>query len=256
MKDVTIIVPVNLIDENTQGLFDAALESVAAANGKDTPIIVVGPKDVLDKLKAPEDFTAIRYAENEVEGLPAQVNAAVSVCDTKWFSVLEYDDTYTDIWFRNVDAYITKTPTDTIFIPLTEVYNYGEQLALGFVNQAPWASSFSEKMGYFDKDILLNFSEVNLTGALINREDYLEVGGLKESMKLFYWYEFLLRAAEKNKTIFVVPKVGYHHFLNRPNSFSGDGVKAFSQDEIDWWYSLAQSEYLFKKDRKKTYQER
>ena len=77
--------------------------------------------------------------------------------------------------------------------------------------------------------------------------------GLKESFKLTFWYEFLLRLTHNEKKAYVIPKLGYKHYVNRPQSLHMLMSKEMTQDESQWWYNLALEEYTYKKDRKKEY---
>lgn len=70
-------------------------------------------------------------------------------------------------------------------------------------------------------------------------------------MKLVFWYEFLLRALYKEKRIFVIPKIGYYHYVNREGSITSEYAKNMSVKEADWWIDLAAKEMYFPQDRKK-----
>ena len=98
-----------------------------------------------------------------------------------------------------------------------------------------------------------NFFDFYLTGGVFNTDDWSEIGGLKESMKITFWYEFLLRATDKGKKVYVIPKVGYNHYLGRKDSLLDIYQNTINLDESKWWFDLARKEYHFKEDRKKTY---
>ena len=140
------------------------------------------------------------------------------------------------------------------FFPLTEVIdiNMGP---VGFANEAVWASSFSEEIGYYDLQCLEDYLDFNTSGAIFKTDDFITLGLLKPSMKLSFWYEFLLRAAYKGKRMFVIPKIGYHHFIGRTESLSYQYGNNMSENEANWWLDLAKKEYFFPHDRNKTYQE-
>jgi hypothetical protein len=55
--------------------------------------------------------------------------------------------------------------------------------------------------------------------------------------------------------VFVIPKVGYFHLVNRNGSLADDYAKNMSDRESEFWVELARKEYLYKTDRKKTYEE-
>ena len=77
-------------------------------------------------------------------------------CETEYFSILEFDDEYSNIWFKNFDEYLKHYPDVDIFLPL--VVDTDEQgQFLGFTNEALWAMGFSEEQGYLDNNTLLRF---------------------------------------------------------------------------------------------------
>lgn len=246
-EDLTVIIPIDKIDDTTRPMFDKALASV----GENAKVMVVGPKAELDKLKD----TKLIFVENEDVNLPKQVNVAVAEVKTKYFTVLEYDDEFTKNWFNNVDKWSEANPGFFAYLPINEVFDYKKNNEpTGYLNEPVWASSFSEKLGYFDNDSLMNYASVNCTGGVFDKDAFVEIGGLKESMKLSFWYEMLLRANYKAKTIYVIPKVGLKHGVNRDGSLLDVYSKTMGPDEADWWLNLAREEYFFKKDRKKVYQ--
>ena len=121
-----------------------------------------------------------------------------------------------------------------------------------FANEAPWALEFSQGLGYIDFRSLANYYGVNITGGVFNRDDFNRIGGLKPSIQVAFNYEFLLRLTNKKLKVFVVPKEGYKHVIDRDNSLTDVCSTKFTQDEIDKWYALAQQEYLYEEDRKTT----
>ena len=56
------------------------------------------------------------------------------------------------------------------------------------------------------------------------------------------------------KKIYVVPKVGYIHSLNRKNSLSDIYTETISNEEADFWVECAKKEYMFKNDRNKKFE--
>ena len=95
----------------------------------------------------------------------------------------------------------------------------------------------------------------NVHGGVFKTEEFKALGGLKTSMKLSFWYEFLFRALYKQKQIFVIQRIGYYHRVNVPDSLTDEYTKTMSEKEADWWIELAKKEYFFPQDRKKTYEE-
>ena len=174
------------------------------------------------------------------------VNQAVG--DTKWFSILEYDDEYTDIWFKEFEEYEKYNPDVSVFLPLEDLID-PEGKFIGFGNEAPLASSFSNELGFIDNDCLQQFFDFYPTGAIFNTEDWKELGGLKPAIKLAFWYEFLLRFTYKGKKIMVIPKVGYKHLLGRAGSLMETYGKEVDEKESSWWIELAKKEQFYTEER-------
>lgn len=249
MKDITFIFPVFELnkEENLEG-FNEALKSL----GKSKNVIVVGSKEDLDLVKAKK----VTKVENTTGDLSYsnQVMLAVKEVKTEYFSVIEQDDTVVEKWYEYLSEYSTPEFEDVFaFLPLTEVTDNGE--IIGYANEAFWASSFSEKLGYLDISAMEDYLDFNVSGAVFKTHEFLALGGLKTSMKLTFWLEFILRALYKEKKMFVVPRVGYFHKANREGSLLDTYSKTMSDKEVEFWLDLAKKEYYFPQDRNKTYEE-
>ena len=265
MNKITTIIPLNKFDDEVKTMLEMAVKShLETSKNNPADLMFVGPKEVLDKVddffstsKDWEKYKDFQYLENEDAWFSTQINVAAKNVKTDYFAILECDDEFTPIWFDNVLKYIETGDDIAVYLPLTEVYDYQNKNAgpVGYVNEAVWASSFSEKLGYFDNECLQDYLLFNTTGGVFRTKDFLEVGGLKESMKLSFWYEFMLRAINKGKNIYVIPKVGYFHSVNREDSLATEYAQNMSDRESEFWVELARKEYLYKNDRKKTYEE-
>lgn len=264
MKDLTVIIPLYKFNNDAEKeLFTKSVNSFYEADkNNEATLMIVGPKDVLDEAKNYAKLKkSVVLLQNDETDFPSQINFAVDNCKTKYFSVLEFDDVYTPIWFDNVQKQIDMNLGISVFLPLTELLDYSKKTEekdeepVGYVNEAVWASSFSDNIGYLDLESLKVYMEFNTTGGIFNREDFISVGKLKSSMKLTFWYEYLLRAVNNGKKIYVIPKVGYRHHILRDDSLSDFYSKNMSTEEADFWVELAKKEYLFKKDRNKKYEE-
>lgn len=259
MKDLTIIIPVPKYSEKVGKLLNRALESCG-----DTNKILVGEgvTEFLENNSGKKDLKNLEViAMTQESSYQHNVNVAVDSVTTKYFSVLEYDDFYSNIWFDNVEKYI-EYDTENIsgFLPLTEIIEYNEQdensmSVIGYSNEAFWATSFSDEVGFLDIESLQNYLSFNASGAVFKTSDFISLGKLKESMKLVFWFEYLLRSLHEQKRLFVIPKVGYYHFVGREDSMTGEYSKTITEKEADWWVDLAKKEYFFKKDRNKVYEE-
>jgi hypothetical protein len=255
VKNLTIIIPVHVFDDTVNSLLEEAVDSVT----EQVPIIIAAPKKVLTKIQETDKVgkhEGIEFLQTKKEDFCSQVNAAVAACKTEYFTVLEYDDKFTPNFLKNVKLY-TETYKDVFgFLSLVEAVDYEHKDAgpIGYINEVFWASSFSEVLGYLDFDSVSNFLSINVTGAVFKTQEFIEIGGLKPSIKIAFWHEFLLRAIHKEKKLFVIPKVGYIHTINRPDSLSDINQKTVSAEEAEWWVELAQQEYYYVKDRNKTYE--
>lgn len=250
MKDLTVIVPVHEYNEEIGKLLDRAVDSfVATDTDKDTELLFIGPKSVITTLKDKYKGDNRTFVENEKSDFCNQINTAVDKC-RKYFSILEFDDVYTPNWFKNVKEYFKEDDSISVYLPLTEIVKFGkEDEPIGYVNEAALATSFSEKLGYLDLESLLSYMNFNTTGAVFKTSDFVEVGKLKTPIKLSFWYEFLLRAVRNDKKVYVIPKVGYIHTLDRDNSLTETYNKTMKPEEAEFWIELAQKDYLFKKTR-------
>ena len=123
MKDITVIIPIHDVEvENFETLLSVALKSIETQASKPEKIIVVhcscpGVGEWLNSY----DFGELDVTIFENDGdndFSSQINAAVDVVDTKWFSILEFDDEYSNIWFKNVSEYVEAYPEMGILLPL------------------------------------------------------------------------------------------------------------------------------------------
>ena len=253
MKELGIIIPMHEFGKENIELLKKAVASVP----ENTPICLSVPKGTkptqfnglsnVTLVPSTEDGTT--FADLVENGVKAFSNNP----DVKWFSILEFDDTYTPIWYNNAKKYIEFMPDTSVFMFLEDITDFNDNKYIGFGNEAAWASAFSNEIGFLDNDCLQNYFDFYLTGSIFNIKDWQEVGGLKPSIKITFWYEWLLRATNKNKSVYVIPKVGYNHKLGRKGSLVEIYKETVDQDETQWWFDLAKREYFFKEDRKKEY---
>ena len=252
MKELTVIIPLdNLETDGKKRLLVNAIKSI-----DDSEILIVGPKKAIEGLESldiQKDYKRlVNTGKNKTYA--AQVNMAVKEVKTEYFSVLEYDDMYTSHWFKNVEEYMAHDVDDiSVFLPLTEVKDYNTNAIIGYSNEAVWASSFSDEIGFYDVNCFMDYFGFNASGGVFRTKDFMNAGGLKESMKLVNWYEYFLRVLYKEKKVFVIPKVGYIHVVNRAGSISDTYSKEMSDWEADGWIDLDKKEYFFHQDRGKTY---
>lgn len=267
MKGIDIIIPVHEYNPEVSELLKRCLESVKAMAlvNKDmnlyTDVCVVGPslptEEINKLIEWDVEFTSFNVVENSGKiDFCSQVNYAVeNGCHNEYFIVVEFDDIVTAKWVKMALPYIESRPKCPLFLPLVEVYDIQNPNApLHYINELGWSSSFAEnELGSLTNAALQDYCNFNFTGSIVKRSDFIKAGGLKPSIKLAFGYELLLRLAHFNKEVYVVPKVGYFHFVNRDNSLTSEYHRTMTQEEGSWWIKLAIEECQHKKDRNKTY---
>lgn len=249
MENLIVVIPVHEFNDEVGKLLTNAINSVQ----ENIEVRVSCKKGLENKIKKfLKDWSDIKIIANEKSDFASLVNNGIK--NSKYFSILEFDDEYTPIWFNNVEKYIETMPDVSVFIPLTDIVDFDTKKFSGCGNEAPWASAFSNNIGFIDNDCLQNFFDFYMTGSVFNTDDWNEVGGLKPSIKLTFWYEYMLRATNKDQKIFVVPKVGYNHYMGRKDSLTENYRENMSKEEQEFWFKLAKKEYFFKEDRNKTFE--
>ena len=257
-SDITVIIPVHDITEDTGKLFGNAVKSVAEQFVKPDVLMIVAPAKS-DTLKWLQDFDygdikdIVTIVENDgATDFASQLNFGVSKVETTWFSLLEYDDEFSKIWLKNVVEYKDCYDDVEMFLPI--VVDVDENGAfIGLTNEAVWAQDFSDEMGVLDNTALLAYNNFNFDGMVMKKETYDEWGGLKPSMKLTFIYEFFLRLTYFSARIMVIPRFGYKHVNQRKGSLFHNYRDELKPDEARWWMSLAKKEYFHPEDRNITY---
>jgi GT2 family glycosyltransferase len=258
MTQISVILPVHELTEATKPLFANAVKSVEMQKVVPDELIIVVPKNSdVSKYTKSYDFGTIKQiikiVENDGEtDFASQVNLGVANAKSEWVSFLELDDEYSTIWFKNVVEYKEAHKNVELFMPIiVDVDNNGG--FIGFTNEAVWATSFSDELGVLDLNALLTYQNFNIDGIVIKKSVYDEFGGFKPSIKLTFIYEFLLRMTFKDVRVMVIPRFGYKHVNQRPDSLFAKYKETMDPVEARWWLSQAKKEYYFDKDRKITY---
>lgn len=244
---IKVIIPVHIFNDEVKKLIVNAVNSVPEDISVNVSCKYGLSNELNEALNTFKNVSIVEAEENSPSDFATLVNSAVG--GTKWFSVLEFDDVYTPIWFENFKTYSETMPEVSVFLPFQDIVDYKTNDFMRFGNEAPWASSFSNEIGYIDNECLQNYSDFYLTGGIINTERYVSAGKLKTNIKVFFWYEFLLRITNKNDKVFVIPKIGYTHHIGRDGSMVEDYSKTLTDKEIEYWFNTAKKEYFFKNER-------
>lgn len=259
MKNITILLPIHILEENETIMLSKALESIEVFHN-DIKLSIICPTEISKKLKD-YDFgqkLEVNIIENKkLTSFQSQVNLGIENCDTEWFSILEIDDVYNETWLASITEYINAFPTVEVFLPIVRDVN-SEGKFVSFTNESVWAHGFTDKLGYLNNETLLDFQNYQTSGGLFKTETVNKFGGFKDNIKLTFVYEFLLRLTYNSVNVAVVPKVGYQHVVMRENSLfwnlRHDEKEKLESDEVKFWVETAKTEYFFKNKREVNYQ--
>lgn len=253
IKELMVVVPVHEYNETVKEYLEKALLSVESnRENTETKLIttVVGPEDVIKEINnsmGNVKATFNTFVNSGSTDFCSQVNSVVYDKKPEYFSILEFDDTYSSKWFKMVNDYYYTNEDVSLFLPINTQHNVLDN-SYRFENEIIWASSFSNEMGYIDNECLQTYTAFNITGGVFNGDDFISVGGLKPSMSVSATYEFLLRLTGKGLKVFVVPKEGYIHTVLRENSLLSNYLEMQDAD-IDKWFRLAKRESKYTEDR-------
>jgi glycosyltransferase involved in cell wall biosynthesis len=186
----------------------------------------------------------------------SQINYGVEQAKGTWVSLLEFDDEYSSIWFKNVKKYSESYPDVQMFLPVVvEVDDKG--MFAGFTNEATFAANFTQEMGFLTNETLQDYQNFQTAGSVIKKSVFEDFGGFKPSIKLTFVYEFLLRLSYNSVSIMTIPKLGYKHVNMREGSIFWtykNGENKMIEDEVKFWIQTAKKEYFFTDDRVIKYQ--
>jgi len=215
-------------------------------------LMIVHPKKLKLELEINPNIEVTYVTPNNDSGLCSQINEGISKCQTEWFSILEIDDEYRKPWLSSMNEYV-KTYSDVdVFLTIVKDINV-EGSFLSFTNESVWAYGFSEKQGFLDNEVLLDFQNYQISGGLYRTNVIKENGMFKDNIKLTFGYEFLLRLTHNGVKIMTVPKIGYQHVNFREDSlfwlYKNKEKEVLSEDEVKFWLDTSKKEFFFKNKR-------
>jgi hypothetical protein len=258
MKNITIILPIHTLQGEYKEMLDNALKSVEQFHN-DVKLTIVCPPNVKEGLDDLSQKLEINFVVNtNSTDFCSQVNLGITNCDTEWFSILEIDDEFKSSWLKSVNDYVNENQDVDVFLPIVKDINV-EGKFLNFTNESAWAYGFTEKQGFIDNEVLLDFQNYQTSGGLYRTKVIVENGLFKENIKLTFSYEFLLRLTHNGVKIMSIPKIGYQHVNFREDSLfwsykNNDGTK-LTESEVKFWLETAKKEFFFKNKRDVMYVE-
>lgn len=248
--NITVIIPVHEYNEKVEAYLDKAIESILKQEGTtEVPkILLVCPADMCE-IKA---YDGVEVVLNEGKSdYQGQVNCAVEKVETDYFTVLEFDDEYSTTYFHNAEKYTKAYPNNDVFLTMMiEVNDLNQGIKL--TNETVWAQQFvgeNGEMGYLNAAALKQYTDFKLSGAVIKKSEFKNIGGYKSNIKLTFMYEFLLRALNNACKIFCIPKIGYKHLATREDSLFDQYQKSMPITERKFWFDTATNEANFTNDR-------
>lgn len=268
--NISIVLPVESSKhKNFNELFSSAVQSIhnqvkdCPRRGKvlnDIELVVVhsGEESLLSIINE-YDFsgltTNIIHNTGETD-FSTQVNLGVKNSTHEWVSLLEFDDEFSSIWFKNVSRYIDSYPDFDGFLPIV-VDTDEKGVFAGFTNEATFAANMNTEIGVLTNEVLMNYQNFQTSGMVFRKNIFEDYGGFKKSMKLTFVYELLLRLTYNSVKFMTIPRIGYKHSNMREGSIFWDykyGNNQLTQDEVKFWIDSAKKEYYFKEDRNIKYE--
>lgn len=250
MSNISVIIPVHKFDETIEGYLDKAIESINNQENIEykPKIYIVCPADLT--ISKQYDGVSV-ILNNGKTDYQSQVNFAVDKIETDYFTVLEFDDELSTTYFKNSDKFIESYPEiDVLLNMIIEVNENNEGIKL--TNETVWSQQFvgeNGEMGYLNANALKQYTDFKLSGAVIKKSEFINVGKYKSNIKLTFMYEFLLRALNNACKIYSMPKIGYKHLANRVDSLFDEYNKNMPMAERKFWFDTAANEAHFMTDR-------
>jgi len=258
---ISIILPIKSAKAiGFEDFFDKCIQSVKNQKEHVNELIIVhGDEDLLKNHLTSynfEELNVVFKTWSEQPNFAKQVNYGVEVATSNWCSILEFDDEYSNIWFKNALNYMDIYKDVHAFLPI--VVDVDEKLVFaGFTNEATFAANISSEIGILTNETLQTFQNFQTSGMVFQKEKYQEVGGMKSNLKLTFGYELFLRLTHNSAKIMTIPRIGYKHMNLREGSIFWNyknGENKMNQDEARFWIETAKKEYLFTTEREINYE--
>jgi len=256
--NISVIIPVHEYNDMIGGYLEKAIQSIEKQEGVEAPkVIIVCDAATENELVNKPQITSVSaitptYLRNDGDtSYQAQVNLAVEAVTTDYFTVLEFDDEFSNTFFKNSSKYVESYPEVDVFLTMMIEVNEQNQ-GIKLTNETVWAQQFvgeNGEMGYLNTNALKQYTDFKLSGAVIKKSEFENLGGYKTNIKLAFMYEFLLRALNNACKIYSMPKIGYKHLATRENSLFDNYLKTMPMNERKFWFETATNEANFMNDR-------
>lgn len=254
-SNITVIIPVHEFNENVSNYLSKSLESIKNQKDIESDIetIIVCPDNISAEIESVSLLlTGVRILVNDGKtDYQSQVNLAANHVNTDYFMILEFDDEIGVRYFLNSEKYVSSYPDVEILLSMMIEINSNNQ-GIKLTNESVWSQQFvgeNGEMGFLNLNILKQYSDFKLSGAVIKKKDFISIGGFKVNIQLAFGYEFLLRALNNGLKVFTMAKVGYKHLADRSGSLFDNYLKNMPVNERKFWFETAVKEANFNADR-------
>ena len=256
MKNITVILPIHKMNEDYKQMLDNAIKSIEDFHN-DVKLSIVCPSDIIGDLKDLSDKLEIEInTHNSQTDFCSQINHGIEKCTTEWFTILEIDDEFKPIWLKSMNDYMSIYKDVDVFLPIVKDVNIKGDF-LSYTNESVWAFGFTDRQGFLDNEVLLDFQNYQTSGGLYRTQVIKDNGLFKENIKLTFSYEFLLRLTHNHVRIMTVPKVGYQHVNVREDSlfwnYKNNENFKLNEEEAKFWLETSKKEFFFKNKREVEY---
>jgi hypothetical protein len=260
--DVSVILPIKSSSSvEFDSYFEKAINSLKEQKTQINELVIVYCEEtnLIEKLDTYDfgDIQVKKLAWKETPNFANQINYGVKNASSEWVSIFEFDDEYSKIWFDNVKKYSEVYDKVHVFLPIV-VDTDDKGKFVGFTNEATFALNIATEMGILTNEVLQDFQNFQMSGMVVKKQTFIDLGMLKQSFKLTFGYEMFLRLTYSGVRIMTIPRIGYKHTNFREGSIFWNyknGENVLSQNEIKFWIDSAKNEYFFTTDREIKFQD-
>lgn len=261
MSSINVVIPIHELNgDSDKELLKKAVESVKNNTKQPDFITLVVTKDIseygIEDLIKENGLTVLKNDTDKTD-FQNQINLFAKQSKEDYFLILEFDDELSkksiENYVKYIDFYGDKA---TILLPITaDVDN--ENNFLKFTNADILSQSvYGEDgdNGVLTSKVLKNHTSFNTSGGLFKTDEFVSIGGFKNSLNIAFIYEYLLRATNNDQNVIVVPKLGCLHRNNRVGSFLHSlNERNITKEEVSFYFESAKKEFYFIKERNLIY---
>lgn len=259
--NLSVILPIKTATaKDFDEFFEKAIKSVSEQQTSVNELVIVHTDEELLTKKITEydfgDLNVKKLVWSDEANFANQVNFGISQSESEWVSILEFDDEYSSIWFKNVKKYSEIYKDVSAFLPIVIDVDEKGTFA-GFTNEATFAQNFSQEIGFLTNETLQEYQNFQTSGMAFKKSLVNDFGGIKSNFKLTFVYEFLLRLTFNSVRVMTIPKIGYKHINLREGSIFWNhkyGTDKLSENEVKFWIDSAKKEYFFADERPLNYE--